>query len=680
MINIKGVDFKYREAQSKQNNGNVVIIKNPTYAQGKSVTRKNDFEKCKFDLIEIKNAIDGDSYLKVATDKYVDLIFKEGYYLHSKNPKAKEYIQGRLDNIAAISKINTKDYIDSCARMMVSYANAFTRIKKEDVSVIAQSTNLVLSGDERNQVIAGLFPMHAASVYILRDQNNNIIKYQQRDIAQSKAVRGDNTIPDKPSGGDIKEWPVFAPEEVIHMTIACEPGYVFGNPYLAPAVDDIKALRMIEEHAARLIYRYLFPTQHVKVGLPTPGFQASEEEVQSMEEKIVEVPYDGTIVTSERVDIDVTGAMNHALDPMPTLEHYKKRAFTGMGVSPVQMGESETSNRATADALTTEMHDRIITYQNRMSMYLGKLFDAILIEGNFDLSNYDNKVELRWNPIEIETKIKKDAHVIFKYNNDIITAEEMRNELGYDPFTTEEEKRLKSTINAERMAEYDKTADSIVQPENQHGKKSGPKKKSENVLVDFLEKSSAIVYYESNMNMCISEIGDIYKLLINDVTAKRNEHTISYALRKMNNKVSKYMCGVFDSGKNNVIGRYKQYAMNPGHDRFKYELLNDFKEGFSRYSDLIHTLTKDTNDNNVGFVMESVFKMITRYIRTLLHKAYSVGFASGCRTSKVKAVVVANNECDKCKDFNNKEVKFNGVQFENLPGFHMNCTCGLDIL
>ncbi len=509
MISVNGRVIFTDRAVSKERKSSLLVVKNPTQAQGVSpvahrdtygssysdnhdgdlvnnngVVRKRKFEYSKVDLVALKKVYDNDSYCQVSTNKYVDLIFKRGWYLGSKNAKAKNYITKRLAIIKRSTGIPFDLTLREIAHSLVLYANAYIKKVFEETPVAKRFTPAPAA--EEN-ILVGMFTMHPASMYILRDRNNNIVKYQQRDICTAKENRyGVHVMPDAPPKGG--QWPVYDTSEVLHIHINKEPGYVFGSSSVAACIEDIRALRMLEEHSARLLYRASFPIYHVRVGLPQPGFQGSEEEVNAMTETVSSMPFDGYLITNERVETNVVGAKDEAMDPTPYLNYFENRTFTGLNVSPVQMGR-DTSNRGTADALTTEMHDRAEAFQNRISLGAEMIFDDMLEEGGFDPMNEDDKVYLEWPEIELETMIKKEAGVINKWINSTITADEMRRQIGEDSLTDEDKKTMFYEMVSKELLEAKtavsaagaqaKSVDNKVKPANQHVKRSGPKRKTE---------------------------------------------------------------------------------------------------------------------------------------------------------------------------------------------------------
>ena len=647
--------------QSKGKKKPIIVVKSPAQAQGFHnrhlngdmdggtysshngelnnnglVKRNKKFEYAKTDLVAIAKQYMNDSYTQIAINKYVDLIFKRGWFLKSHNPNAKEYIRRRLVIMAKATKQPTINVLKEITHSIVLYANGYRYLVKMPFSEARKFTPVV---DSSQDIIVGCFTMHPASMYIIRDSKNNIIKYQQRDIAQARENRrGIHVIPfHQPNGA---EWPVYDPEIVMHSFINREPGYAFGLPSVSAVIDDINALRMLEEHAARLIYRELFPLRHVKVGLDQPGAYGSAEEVTAIREEFSMIPYDGLFVSNERVNINESGMKNKALDPSPTLSYYEQRSFTGLGVSSVQMGR-DTSNRATADALTTEMHDRAESYQNVISQDSELFFDMLLEEGGFDTMDEFNKVYLEFPELELETIIKKNSDIVNRWINNTMTSEEMRKELGTDKLTEQQIQDLFVNVVSIPLVEAQaaakaaaqpgtgskagtkKSSDNKVRPANQHKKRSGPKRKSESPLdsIDrYIDISCKFLPSLESIQCAYNKLG---------------EYILNIHCRKINipKKIAReYIKNIFDN---------------------EYKKIEKRESGI----DKIHSIFTDEIKSNMKYISKLVLTQ--------------VAWLSILKTES--SMSIEGN----CEYYNNKCVCYEGKMTKLIPPHSSTCNCRL---
>jgi hypothetical protein len=218
------------------------------------------------------------------------------------------------------------------------------------------------------QPIAGYFILAPTTVTIARDTDGTIVNYQQTVPGASKPI-------------------TIKPTDMVHIYYKKERGTAFGVPFLVPVMDDVKLLRQLEENVARLVYKHLHPLYKYKVGLPQEGYESDPDEIDEVKAELEEMPLEGGLVLPERHDVEVVGAQGEALQVDAYLKYFKQRVFTGLGVSPNMMGETESSNRSTAENQTTEMHDRVKAFQKTLSLFINNfIIQELLLEGGFDLT------------------------------------------------------------------------------------------------------------------------------------------------------------------------------------------------------------------------------------------------------------------------------------------------------
>jgi hypothetical protein len=120
------------------------------------------------------------------------------------------------------------------------------------------------------------------------------------------------------------------------------------------------------------------------------------------------------------------------------------------------------------------MHDKIKAYQSIMETFIDEfIFAELLREGGFDpVLNPDDIVSFRFKEIDMDNKIKKENQAIQKFNNNAITHEELRMEIGMDPVTDEGRLYFNMvTASLEKLRASSNSVDNAAQPENQNGKK-----------------------------------------------------------------------------------------------------------------------------------------------------------------------------------------------------------------
>jgi hypothetical protein len=423
---------------------------------------RDSFENPKADLTLIATAIERDSYLTQAVMRYRELIYKSGYHFKGKNEQALDYLRMRLEMMAIATQVPTEELFQGIGDDIVRYANCFI------VKARAKGGKGLMPGIPAIAVppakdpVAGYFRLPPQTITIARDTNGNVVKYKQEIQGGDKPIE-------------------FNPQDMIHIAVNRPAGEAFGAPWAAPMIEDIRLLRKVEENAALLLYRHIFPLLAYTVGLDKPGFEATDEELESLRAVIADMPTDGAIVLPERHKIDAVNIQT--MDVRPLMDYFENRVFTGMGMSAVDMGRGDTANRNTADAMGGMKADRVKGWQQQIQVQIDRfILEEILLEGGFDsLQNPDFNVDFVFNEIEQEMRIKMDTHEIFKFEHNAQTFEEMRKNLGSEPVV--DESRLYYQMigmqQAEHQAALDQETANKQQPANQHGARSGPKKSTE---------------------------------------------------------------------------------------------------------------------------------------------------------------------------------------------------------
>ena len=437
-----------------------------------------DFEDPDFDLEDIQNGYNTDSYIRQGVDKYVDQIFKEGYSFYGTDTNAVEYLKLRMAYIAEASNTPTSQLLMDIAEDVVKYGNCMlVKARNSDPNALPQGTTV--TGLYGKDPVVGYFCANPVTMKCKRDEFGTITEWQQ-----------DN------DGGTQ----TFAPEDVVHFYYKREKGNAYGTSFLIPVLDDVRALRQAEENVLKMMYRNIYPFYHIAVG--TEDQTGTTKEVDALKEAIDGMDVEGGLVTTERVKITPI-ASDKVIDAEPYLQYMEARVFSGMGIPAIMFGRGNTANRSTGDNMTSEMADRIRAISRVIEMFFNAfIVKEILMEGGYDpILNPDQAVEFKFNDNDVDVMIKKEVHAIYKYEHNAITEDEMREELGKDPIAegdrsklfveliTRETIRLEAELNLQAQKEAAKQqgiAETNNKQKNQGGKSSGgsgnkkPSNKSKN--------------------------------------------------------------------------------------------------------------------------------------------------------------------------------------------------------
>jgi len=384
-------------------------------------SKRSTFEPSPYDFHRIMQAADTDSYVKQALSKYKELFWKENWKIVGENSEAVSYLYQRIDYMEMAMKRPFLDFLIEVTDHLFKYGNAFVVKARGDISEYFPAE---INGVNSDQTVVGYYLIPTEQVRILRDKHNRPQKYQQTT----------DPLTYMPTDRD----PVWTADKVIHMYIDKKTGRAFGTPFLEAALDDIVALRQIEEDIQNLVHRELFPLYKYIIG--TADQPAEPHEIDSAAEEIESLRAEGGLILPYRHNIEVIGANKTALDAANYLEHFKERVAIGLGVAPHHLGMSMNGgNRSVTDRLDTALYDKIKQYQKLFSeMVRVHIFNELLLEGGFDpVTNpmedgSSDRCYFKFNEIDVDTQVKKETHVIQKFVNNIIGLSEARTELGID--------------------------------------------------------------------------------------------------------------------------------------------------------------------------------------------------------------------------------------------------------
>jgi len=413
-----------------------------SYYSNTGISRRSNFQLPEYDLAEIGRVEDVESFTRQAFDKKVALMFKEGWDFVGKNPKTLKYIQMRFDQIAQASNSSTSGLFRSIGSSLIRKSNCFVvKVRKIEASGGKVRTP---PGKKASLIpVAGYF-IAPAETMEYRISGNRIAKWRQR-------------MPD----GTKKE---YGTDNIIHFHMDRKEGFVFGTPTIVPVLDDIRALRKIEENIELLIYQHLFPLFQYKVGTPEAPAgitETGQREIDVVRQEIQYMPSEGGIVTPERHEISTIGAEGRALRAEAYLEYFKKRVISGLGISAVDLGEGSTSNRSTADNMSRNLIDSVKNVQQIMEAFVNQhLINELLLESTFgdEVLDDENIVKVKFKEIDIDAQIKKETHLADQFNKDMITHDEGRRRMGYEPLVIPTPEEIDSqTDSADNYPEWHKT-------------------------------------------------------------------------------------------------------------------------------------------------------------------------------------------------------------------------------
>jgi hypothetical protein len=480
---------------------------------------RSTFEPSPYDFDRIMQAVDTDSYVRQAINKYKELFWKEGWQIAGENPEAVSYLYQRIDFMEMAMKRPFIDFLEEVSDQLFKFGNAFIVKARGDISEYFPAK---LTPINSTQPIVGYYLIPTEQVRILRDKFNRPKAYQQST----------DPLTYSPTDRD----PVWAADRVIHIAIDKKTGRAFGTPFLSNVLDDVVALRQLEEDIQNLVHRELFPLYKYTIG--TPEQPAEPDEIDRASAEIENLRSEGGLILPHRHNIDIVGAGKEVLDAAPYLEHFKERVSVGLGLAPHHLGMSMNGgNRSVTDRLDVALYDKIKKYQKLFADAVRlHIFNELLFEAGYDpvlnptIEGMSDRCFFKFNEIDVDTQVKKETHVIQKFVNNLIGISEARLELNLDPDVDESElfAAMQGKIQVDIMdaqnqmktqADSDKQSSSTggtrnlpnnrrgpgnaTRPTNQNGRNTSPNiRRSDlswlSVVENVLEKDYTVVYTEED--------------------------------------------------------------------------------------------------------------------------------------------------------------------------------------
>ena len=358
---------------------------------------------------------DTEVFVRRAVTRRLDLAFRNGFQVLSDREKDARYIRKRIATCEYVSGRSWQDLLKGILYNLFTTCNCFViKIRKEG----DQGAGVPRKKDMKAPV-AGftIIPAHQLFPYLINGKIDHWRWFFE-------------------TGRPYKE---VANDDLIHFELDRKPGHIFATPRTIGVRDDIFALRLLEENVELLFINHLFPLFHVKVGsekAPCTYGPNGESEIDLIRWQIQNMPKEGVFVTDERVEVEAVGAEGKSLDFSALIAHYKARIYAGLGVSAIDMGEGETSTRATADNVSQNLKDSVKadldSFGNQLRL---TIFKEWFLEANYSTSVQDATAatHIKFAEIDLDNLIKYQNHILQLFNNHLLTETEARKKLGERP-------------------------------------------------------------------------------------------------------------------------------------------------------------------------------------------------------------------------------------------------------
>lgn len=485
-ISLNSYLYDKRKITQKFNPQNVFkIVSNPVLPFRNRYITSASYEGAPYNLYEISSAEDVDGIISRAIQKKRALAIKEGFKLMGENKTTLEYIERRFLELSIAQQYPMELLIKDTIGDLIRFGNAFW-YKKRDINNSSGKIRYinVRGGQKKLEPVSAYFRIPPETVRIQRDlKTDQIIAYIQE-------------MPD----GRTKE---FSPYDIIHWKYNARAGHAFAKPPMWAAIDDIRALRRIEENTEILIEQYLFPLIILTIGTdqwPADVYEDGTTEVDLWANKLKDLQPSGGIAVTHRHKFEILG-FDKIIPIEKYLDHFLRRAYTSAGVSNIDMGDGQGMNRSTADTASKIMIEDVKDYQQEFAVQFNFFVINELLLENFSPNVLDpnNIVKLVFNEIDIEGMIKLENHAAIMYNMNVYTEDEARlaaKKLPINDDDIEQRNKMFMLISQKynpKLPQQQPNQESGAvalskskqQPSNQHGQLTGPtgRKSSDETLI-----------------------------------------------------------------------------------------------------------------------------------------------------------------------------------------------------
>jgi hypothetical protein len=643
-----------------------IAIRRPTFTYRiptNSNTKKEGetWYPAEYNFVDIGMAEDTDSFVYQANFKKLALAIKAGWGFTSRNEAALKYIKQRISELEVAQGQSFWALIVEVLSNLLRYHNCFL-IKARDIN--ASSGKVREVNGRKLKPVAGYFVASPETML-----------YQ---IGKDYRIKGYKHI--MPDGREK----IFAPEDVIHIHIYRKTHHLAGTPSWIPVLDDIEALRRIEENVENLIHQHIYPLYHYKVGTeqsPMKRYEDGLTECDIVRAEVQNMPSDGMLITPERHEITGLGSESRALRAESYLAHFGRRVVTGSGLSEIDFGIGDTANRSTADTLSKLGIDNVKFYQQCLRDSINfEMVRELMAESTlpYNHSDEEQKVELEFNEIDLESQIKIQNHHLLLYQGNIATESETRRLIGREPLKdTDREDLFLNRVTAPQVeAKGDMDIKKVhaqaankQQPSNQYGTKSGPTGRKSSVERDALA-------------------AEIYNQLGRDVERLRERETINLgyinqlflasAERAKTAAASKIALEVRRGARILPIAA----SLQPDLDSVIRSLQKDVDQSIDRLfreaamKTQVQLIEKKDDERLAIDVLEYRIRFIER---TESHRGYILGKVAAMKANGIeRGIIKCDPNGEDYDSYHNSVIDLTSVTQDALPPFHVNCSCDIE--
>jgi hypothetical protein len=684
----------------------------PTTRTALSTTSSYAIEQTQdYDLSVIDRFIDQESMVFQTFSKIEEKAMNGGWQIVSKDQEALDWIRQRFADMAAVTNTPTEIFFRETIQDLVRYSNSFLYKHRDRLASSGKSYRDI--NGNLIEPIAAYIRLDPSSVVPVRDKKGNITAYDIGITAKQAGLISGTVMGPGATKKRVKA------SEIVHIYAFKNPRNNLGTPYIWPVKDDIRVLRKMEENVELLIQRHIFPLFHYIIGTETAP--ALPEEIEKVVYDLELMPTEGGFVTPERHKIDVLGAGGTAVDASKYLEHFQTRVIMGLGIGAVSLGLGGGASRASSEVIDRSLVEKAKLFQELFSSFLEDLvLKELLSEGGFevyDVTKY-TRVHIQFEEIDTDLLIKKQTNIANLFNNQMITHDEARQEMGRDVITpdsdqwnnlqfytfgvaVQSEYAIKEQAAADRAKGAAKEAAAKNGPSNQYGKKLSPKRQRDNIndsVIKYLKNSEHASRFSDMLELRYENTRkDILAIMHQaSLPLQNRDHTslqltFGVARNDMEKSSYSYIYEAFSLGLSSAVG---PEILNERHtlvDSHAQNILEHYNHYLSKTMTNLEKDVMNIVDNlsgpsdSVASELTSLFDIRKHYIYgasvTGIAKAFNFGKALAYKSRGHEKVYLKTNEegCQECGPLNGKEVDVRHIAPEDLPPHHRHCECTIEL-
>jgi hypothetical protein len=347
------------------------------------------------DLPKYKDLYAFTPYIKACIDVTVNLAISNGFELEGGDEAVREWLTDWLDehNILQTLRITGTD--------MLVFGNGEFEICREE------------GMPPEEWWLKPLDPVH---VRVRRDAYGNVFGYIQL-----------LTMPPV----------VFTAQDVVHFRWGAKSWWYefsYGTSQLRPLLKIQALIDQLEDDMAIIMHTYTKPMLVVKAGRPEMPF--SDPQLQQLMEAFRDRQPSTDVFVRGDVAVDVVPSLTKDVNVQFWLDYLYKQREAVLGVPKIFLGQSEGTNRATAEIVMQEYVTRLRMLQELIGDTLETDLFKQLVEAKFGKG-----VEvptIKWRPIWEPTLDAKAKFIGDLVEKNIILRSEARPQLGYPEQPTDE--------------------------------------------------------------------------------------------------------------------------------------------------------------------------------------------------------------------------------------------------